>query len=73
MGVAGGSLSLGVAQELADHRQTLADQQTAAGKGVPQVVDAHVVEARRGLGCVAMGVAEVREMASGALANFCGS
>ena len=28
---------------------------------------------RRRLGCVAMGVAEVREMASGALANPCGS
>ena len=46
MGVAGGGLNLCVTEELADHGQAFADQQTAAGEAVPQIVDAHIVEPR---------------------------
>ena len=43
VGVAGGGLNLGVTQELADHGQALADQQTATGEGMAQVVDTDIV------------------------------
>ena len=42
MGIAGCGLNLGVAQELANHRQSLAKRQRAAGIGMAQVVDAKV-------------------------------
>ena len=42
MGVSGGGLHLVVPKQLADHRKALADQQPAAGKGVPQVVDSKI-------------------------------
>ena len=48
VGVAGGGLDLGVAQQLRDHRQALAEGKGAARVGVAQVVDAHVVEAGAG-------------------------
>ena len=43
MGVAGGSLDLRVAEELADHRQTLTRGDGGRRKGVAQVVDADVL------------------------------
>ena len=46
MGVAGGGLHLVVPEQLPDHRKALAHQQPAAGKGVPQVMDAQVPDAR---------------------------
>ena len=45
MGVAGGGLDLVVPEQLADHRQALADQQAAAGKGVSQIVNTKVLDA----------------------------
>ena len=43
-----GGLDLGVAEELGDHRQALAERQGAARVGVAQVVDADVVETGAG-------------------------
>ena len=48
VGVAGGALDVGMTQELADHREALAGGERPARVGVPQVVDAHVVEPRAG-------------------------
>ena len=42
VGVAGGGLHLVVPEQLADHWKALADQQPAAGEGVPQVVDSKI-------------------------------
>ena len=44
--VTGGGLHLGVAKQLANHRQAFTDQETAAGEAVAQVVDAQVVQPR---------------------------
>ena len=44
MGVAGGGLHLGVPEQFADHGQAFAYQETAAGEGVAQIVDADIVE-----------------------------
>lgn len=44
VGVAGGCLHLGVTEQLADHREPLAECQRAGGKGVAKVMDADVVE-----------------------------
>ena len=46
VGVAGGGLNLGVTQELADHGQAFADEQSTAGKAMPQIVYSHIVEPR---------------------------
>ena len=43
----GGGLDLGVAQELANHGQALADEQSATGKAMAEIVDPHVVEPQR--------------------------
>ena len=45
MSVTGDRLDLGVAKELPDHRQPLAECQGARGEAVTEIVDAHVVEA----------------------------
>ena len=39
-----GGLHLRVTEQLANHRQTFADQETAAGEAMTQVVDPHIVE-----------------------------
>jgi len=43
MGVACGGLNLGVAEELADHRQALAGGDRRGGEGMAQVVDSNVL------------------------------
>ncbi len=43
--VAGSRLHLGVAEQLTDHGQALAESDGARGEGVAQIVDAHVREA----------------------------
>ena len=66
MGVAGGGLHLGVPEQFADHGQAFAYQETAAGEGVTQIVDADgdanrgcgYRRARRGNGCAARGAAD---------------
>ena len=45
MGVTGGGLDLGMAEELADHRQALAGGNRRRGEGVAQVVDADILDA----------------------------
>ena len=44
MGVAGGRLHLAMAEQLADHRQTFAQGEGAAGVGMPKVMDAHIIK-----------------------------
>ena len=41
MGIASRRLDLGVPQQLADHRQVLAERKGPAGEAVPKIVDAH--------------------------------
>ena len=52
VGVAGGALDVGMAQELADHGEALAGRQRARRIGVAEVVDADVVEAGAGADAV---------------------
>ena len=44
MGITGGRLHLAVTEELADHRQALAEGERPRGVGVAQVVNAHVFQ-----------------------------
>ena len=44
MDIAGGRVHVVVARQLSDHRKTLADQQTAAGVAVTQVMNPHPIE-----------------------------
>ena len=43
MRIPGSGLDLSMSEQLSDHRQTFSDEQTATGKGMPQVMDAHVI------------------------------
>ena len=40
MGISGGGLYLAMAEEFADHRQTLADGQATRREGVPKIMEA---------------------------------
>ena len=46
MGIAGVRLNLGMAQQVPDHRQSLAERQRAGSEAVPEVMDPHIVEVR---------------------------
>ena len=46
VGIAGRSLHLAVAEQLADHRQPFTDEQTATEKAVPEIVHAQVIHLR---------------------------
>ena len=43
MGIAGGGLNLGMANQLPDHRQSLAKRQRTAREGVAEIMDSHIV------------------------------
>lgn len=45
MGIAGGGLNLGVAEQFPDHRQSLAVGHRHRGEGVAQIMDADIVDA----------------------------
>ena len=68
MGVAGGALDVGVAQQLADHAQALAGGESTRGIGVSEVVDAHVVETGVGTQAVPVG-GDGGEVGAGFLAD----
>ena len=55
VGVAGGSLDVGMAQKLADHGEALAGGERARSVAVAEVVNADVVEARAGAEAVPLG------------------
>ena len=63
VGVAVGGLSLGMAEQLADHVQPFAEPCSDTGKAVTQVVDAHILEPR-GSTDTAPGLLQVDEMRS---------
>lgn len=44
MGIAGSCLNLRVTEELANHWQAFAAKDTIRGEGVPQIMDANVVQ-----------------------------
>ena len=55
VGVAGGALDVGMAQELADHGEALAGGERTACVRMPEIVDADVVEAGAGAEPVPLG------------------
>ena len=68
MGVPGGRLHLGMAEQFPNHGQALAERQCARGKAVPEVVDPHVFEAGA-LADAPPGALKVGEMRAGEAAR----
>ena len=66
VGVAGRRLNLGMTEQLADHRQPLAEGQGPRGEAVAKVVNAHVFEVGPGPDA-SPGVLKIGEMAAGLL------
>lgn len=44
VGISGGGLYLSMPQQLADHRQILAELQRVGGEGMTQIVDAEIIQ-----------------------------
>ena len=68
MSVPGGRLNLGMAQQLPDHSQALAESQRTRGKAVAQIVDPHALKARL-LADAPSGALQVGEVRAGEAAR----